>query len=57
MSNTNIEEFSCGKRVFHVTSETYADTPVSKLLCGNFIEVGFGYQVESMWTEMLFKRR
>ena len=56
MGNTNIQEFSCGKRIFHVTNETYASTPVSKLLCGNFIEVGFGYQVESMWTEMLFNR-
>lgn len=56
MSHTNIEEYSCGNKVFHVTNETYAHTPVSKLLCGNFIEVGFGYQVESMWTEMLFNR-
>ena len=47
---TNVAEFGRGKRVFSVTAEEYAPTPASELLCGNFIEVGFGYQVESMWT-------
>ncbi|MCX6928439.1 MAG: hypothetical protein NT154_35310 [Verrucomicrobia bacterium] len=28
--------------------------PVSPLLCGNFIEDGFGRQVEMLWSEMLF---
>lgn len=53
---TNITEFDQGSRVFTVTPQEYADTPASKLLCGNFIEVGFGYQVENMWTEMFFNR-
>lgn len=53
---TNISEFENGARIFRVLPKPYADTPVSPLLCGNFIEVGFGYQVESMWTEMLFNR-
>lgn len=53
---TNKKEFENGNRVFSVTAREYADTPASPLLCGNFIEVGFGYQVESMWTEMFFNR-
>lgn len=53
---TNITEFDYGNRIFTVTPQEYADTPASKLLCGNFIEVGFGYQVENMWTEMFFNR-
>ena len=53
---TNVAEFGRGKRVFSVTAEEYAPTPASELLCGNFIEVGFGYQVESMWTEMFYNR-
>ncbi len=53
---TNIHEFARGEKVLSVTPETYASTPISRLLCGNFIEVGFGYQVESMWTEMLYNR-
>ena len=31
-------------------------TPVSKLLYGNFIESGFGRQVDGMWAEMLYNR-
>ena len=53
---TNVAEFGQGKRIFSVTAEEYAPTPASELLCGNFIEVGFGYQVESMWTEMFYNR-
>lgn len=33
-----------------------AETPVSPILCSNFIEEGFGYQVEGMWSEMFFNR-
>ena len=39
-----------------VTPETLAQTPVSELLYSNFIELGYGYQVEPMMTEMLFNR-
>ncbi len=53
---TNTGEFENGRKVFRVTPERFADTPVDPLLCSNFIEVGFGYQVEGMWSEMLFNR-
>lgn len=53
---TNIKEFQNGNRIFTILPEEMSTTPVSRKLCGNFIEVGFGYQVESMWTEMLFNR-
>ena len=56
MTMTNAGEFENGKKVFRVTPEKYAETPVSPLLYSNFIEVGFGYQVEGMWSEMLFNR-
>ena len=56
MAETNISEFQNGRRVFRVTPRVLNRTPVSKMLCGNFIEVGFGYQVESMYAEMLYNR-
>ncbi len=52
----NREEFRQGERVFRVTAAETAQTPVSELLCSNFIELGFGYQVEGMWSELLFNR-
>lgn len=39
-----------------VTTRELADTSISPLLCSNFIELGFGYQVEGMWSEMLYNR-
>ena len=33
-----------------------ASEPISSLLYGNFIELGYGIQVESMWSEMFFNR-
>lgn len=56
MALTNVAEFENGKKVFRVTKEKINPTPVSDMLCGQFIEVGFGYQVEAMWSEMLFNR-
>lgn len=56
MSLTNVGEFENGSKVFRVKNRKLSATPVSKMLCGNFIEVGFGYQVEAMWSEMLFNR-
>lgn len=53
---TNISEFENGKKVFKVSNCEMVDTQVSDMLCSNFIEVGFGYQVEGMWSEMLFNR-
>ena len=53
---TNVSEFENGKKVFHVTGEKLSKTPVSDMLCGQFIEVGFGYQVEAMWSEMFYNR-
>ncbi len=50
----------CGDEGFHLsvrlTDEKMTDTSISDLLCSNFIEVGFGYQVEGMWGEMLYNR-
>jgi alpha-L-arabinofuranosidase len=43
-------------QVFKVTGRELAATPVSSLLYGNFIELGYGIQVESMWSEMFFNR-
>lgn len=47
-----------GAEPYHVTvtPETIAKTPVSELLYSNFVELGYGYQVEAMMTEMLFNR-
>ena len=56
MALTNVAEFQNGEKVFRVTPRRQHETPVSPMLCGNFIEVGFGYQVEAMWSEMLFNR-
>ena len=39
-----------------VTTDTFAQTPVSPLLYGNFIELGYGRQVEPMWGELFFNR-
>lgn len=39
-----------------VTSRELVDKPVSPLLYGNFIESGFGRQVDGMWAEMIFNR-
>ena len=56
MASTNVSEFQNGQRVFRVTPQKLSETPVSGMLCGNFIEVGFGYQVEAMFSEMFFNR-
>ncbi|MEW6746565.1 MAG: alpha-L-arabinofuranosidase C-terminal domain-containing protein [Planctomycetota bacterium] len=39
-----------------VTAKELAERPTSPLICGNFIECGFGRQVEGMWAEMFFNR-
>lgn len=39
-----------------VTPRPMADSPASPMLSSNFIELGYGYQVEAMWSEMLFNR-
>jgi len=39
-----------------VTDEEITSSPISPILCGNFIELGYGVQVEGMWAEMLFNR-
>ncbi len=41
---------------FQVTPEIMVKKPISPLLYSNFIELGYGIQVESMWGEMLFNR-
>ena len=51
--------FAAGPRdekPFIVTAEEYSKAPLSPLLYGNFIELGYGRQVEAMYSEMLFNR-
>ena len=56
MAMTNVSEFKNGQKVFRVTPRKLNPTPISGMLCGNFIEVGFGYQVEAMFSEMFYNR-
>lgn len=44
------------KNNYRVTDRTVNRIPVSPILCGNFIELGYGLQAEAMWGEMLFNR-
>ena len=44
------------EKPFIVTAEEYSKAPLSPLLYGNFIELGYGRQVEAMYSEMLFNR-
>ena len=41
---------------FKLTDIECFSQPISPLLYGNFIELGYGLQVESMWSEMFFNR-
>ncbi len=43
-------------KVFKITKQEISPTPISPLLYGNFIELGYGIQVEGMWSEMFFNR-
>jgi alpha-N-arabinofuranosidase len=47
-----------GERRFdaQVLPEQLADRPASPWIYGNFIELGFGHQVDGMWAEMLWNR-
>lgn len=38
------------------TSDLWTDIPSDKRIFGNFIESGFGRQVNGMWSEMLYNR-
>lgn len=42
------------KSFYRLTNEELHERPISPLLCGNFIELGYGIQTEPMWGEMLF---
>ncbi len=39
-----------------ITAKVLVNRPTSPMICGNFIESGFGRQVEGMWAEMFFNR-
>jgi hypothetical protein len=39
-----------------IRRQELAATPISSVLCSNFIEAGFRYQVEGLWSEMLYNR-
>ena len=41
---------------FKITSREISTEPISPLLYSNFIELGYGIQVEPMWSEMFFNR-
>lgn len=41
---------------YKVTLEEISKRPISPLLYGNFIELGYGCQADVMWSEMLFNR-
>ena len=41
---------------FILTNTVINEKPASELLYGNFIELGYGLQVEAMWGEMFFNR-
>ncbi len=41
---------------FIVTPELLAHRPVSPLLVGSLLELGYGMQAEGMWSEMFFNR-
>ncbi len=47
---------SINSHSFNVTAEPISTEPISPLLYGNFIELGYGLQVEAMWSEMFFNR-
>ena len=42
--------------VYTLTTDEIAKKPIGPLLYGNFIELGYGMQVEAMWGEMFFNR-
>lgn len=44
------------KHIYKLTTNEIANKPISPLLYGNFIELGYGIQVEPMWSEMFFNR-
>jgi len=39
---------------YKIVSRVINNKPVSPLIYGNFIELGFGRQIEGMWSEKLF---
>jgi alpha-N-arabinofuranosidase len=41
---------------YKITGKEISKEPISPLLYGNFIELGYGRQVEGMWSEMFFNR-
>jgi alpha-N-arabinofuranosidase len=47
---------SSAQEKFIITGHEISSAPISPLLVGNFIELGYGIQVESMWSEMFFNR-
>lgn len=47
---------SATARTYMVTAQTMVSNPVSPLLAGHFVELGYGFQVEPMMAEMFFNR-
>ncbi len=42
------------KGKYKITQETLNPKPISPWIYGNFIELGFGHQIEGMWAEKLY---
>ena len=56
ISITCTAQKTASKQIYKVTTHEIAKSPISPLLYGNFIELGYGIQVEPMWSEMFFNR-
>ncbi len=48
--------FSQGVSCYKITNVEISKKPISPLLYGNFIELGYGCQADVMWSEMFFNR-
>jgi alpha-N-arabinofuranosidase len=43
-------------KIYKISATEMFTEPISPLLCGNFMELGYGVQSEPMWSEMFFNR-
>ncbi|HCC00406.1 MAG TPA: hypothetical protein DEP42_04215, partial [Ruminococcaceae bacterium] len=55
MMGVNIS-YSQESHSYKITPEEISKEPISPLLYGNFIELGYGCQADAMWSEMFFNR-
>jgi alpha-N-arabinofuranosidase len=50
--NVSAQKINAGK--YKITPETLNPKPISPMIYGHFIELGFGRQIEGMWAEKLY---